>query len=54
MAEYSNCEALGTNVNDPVLKYVVKFRSDPSIRAIGELCSKHPRLLFYFSGINRE
>ena len=54
MAEYSDCEAPGTNVNGPVLKSVVKFRSHPSMRAIGELCNKHPRLPFYFSGINRE
>ena len=54
IAEYSNCEPLANNISNPVLKYVVKYRSHPSILAIGEVCNKHPRLPFSFSKINRE
>ena len=54
IAEYSNCEPFTNNISDPVLKYVVKYTNHPSIPAIGEVRSKHPRLLFSFSNINRE
>ena len=54
IAEYSNCEPFTKNISDPVLKYVVIYRNHPSMLAIGEKCSKHPRLSFSFSNINRE
>ena len=54
IAEYSNCEPLANNISDPVLKCVVKYRNNPIILAIGEVCKKHPRLPFSFSKINRE
>ena len=54
IAEYSNCEPLANNISDPILKCAVKYRNHPSILAIGDVCSKHPRLPFSFSKINRE
>ena len=54
IAEYSDHEPLASNISDPILKCVVKYRNHPSILAIGEICKKHPRRPFSFSKINRE
>ena len=54
IAEYSDYEPLASNISDPILKCVVKYRNRPSILAIGEVCKKHPRLSFSFSKINGE
>ena len=54
IAEYSNCEPLANNISDPILKCAVRYRNHPSILAIGDVCSKHPRLPFSFSKMNRE
>ena len=54
IAEYSDHEPLASNISDPILKCVVKYRNHPSILVIGEVCKKHPRLSFSFSKINRE
>ena len=45
---YSNWKPLANNISDPVLKCVVKHRNHPSMVAIGEVCNKHPKLLFSF------
>ena len=49
-----SCEPYASNISDPVLKCVVKYRNYPSILATGEVCNKHSRLPFSFSKINRE
>ena len=54
IAEYWSCESLANNINDPILKCVIKYRNHPSILTIGEVCNKRPRLPFSFSKINRE
>ena len=53
IAAYSNCEPLASNISDPILKCVVKYRNHPSILAIGEVCKKHPTLQFSISKVNR-
>ena len=54
IAEYSDCEPFASNISDPILKCVVKYRNHPSILAIGEVCDKHPRRPFSFSKINEK
>ena len=51
--EYSNCELLCNNTNDPILKYVIKYKNHPSILAIGEVYNQHRRLSFFFPKINK-
>ena len=51
---YSNCDPLANNIRDPVLKCTVKYRTHPSILAIGEVYNKNRRLPFSFSKIKRE
>ena len=51
---YSNCDPLANNIRDPVLKCIVKYRTHPSILAIGEVYNKNRRLTFSFSKIKRE
>ena len=43
IAYNSNCEPLASNIRDPVLKCVVKYRNHPSILAVGEVCNEHSR-----------
>ena len=45
---YSNCDPLASNIRDPVLKRIVKYRNLPSILAIGEVHNKGRRLPFPF------
>ena len=48
---YSNCDPLANNIRDSVLKCIVKYRSHPSMLAIGEVHNKNQRLSFFFSKI---
>ena len=54
IAKYSNCKPLANSISYPVLKCVIKHKNHPSILAIREVCSKHPRLPLSFSKVNRE
>ena len=38
---YNNCDALAENIQEPVLKAIVKYRNHPSILTIGEVCNKY-------------
>ena len=54
IAEHSNWIHFANNINDPVLKCNVKYRSHYSILAIQEVCNKNPRFQFSFLKINKE
>ena len=49
IVEYTNYEPLANNISDPVLKCVVKYRSHPSILAIGENVTS-TQAIFFFKG----
>ena len=38
---YNNRDALAENIQEPVLKAIVKYRNHPSILTIGEVCNKY-------------
>ena len=54
IAEYVNCDPVSDNINDPVIKSSVKYRSHPSILKIGEVCNRKQYSLFSFSHVDKE
>ena len=44
--DYNNCHPLAENIQEPVLKAIVKYRNHPSILMIGEICKKNPQFSF--------
>ena len=54
IAEYANCHPISDNINNPVIKFIVKYRSHPSILKIGEVCNRKQRYLFSFSHLDKE
>ena len=42
----NNCDALAENIQEPLLKAIVKYRNHPSIVTIGEVCKKNPQFSF--------
>ena len=47
----SNCNL--ENVADPIIKLILKYRDDPSILAIGEVCKEKSGSSFLFTGIDK-
>ena len=54
IAESANCDPISDNINDPVIKSIVKYRNHPSILKIGEVCNKKRCSLFSFSHVDNE
>ena len=54
IAEYANCDPTSDNINDPVIKSIVKYRNHPTILKIGEVCRLQPDSLFFFAGADRQ
>ena len=49
IAEYANCDPISDNINDPVIKSIVKYRNHPSILKIRrEVCNRDIVLFFPF------
>ena len=48
IAEYANCDSISDNINDPVIKSIVKYRNHPSILKIGEVCNRKKCSFFSF------
>ena len=44
--DYNNCDPLAENIQEPVLKATIKYRSHSSMRIIGEVCKKNPQFSF--------
>ena len=36
--DYNNCDPLAENIQEPVLKAIVKYTNNPSRLTIGEIC----------------
>ena len=53
IAEYATCDPISDNINDPVIKSIVKCRNHPSILRIGELCNKKQCSLSSFSNADK-
>ena len=49
-----NCDPLSDNINDPVVKYIVKYRNYPRILKIGEVCNRKQCSLFSFLNVDKE
>ena len=54
IAEYANCDPISDNINDRVIKCIVKYCNRPSIFKIGEVCNKKQCSLFSFSHVDKE
>ena len=39
--DYNNCDQLEENIQEPLLKVIVKYRNYPSILTIGEVCKRN-------------
>ena len=48
IAEYTNCDPVSNNINDPVIKSIVNYRNHPSILKIGEVFNRKQCSLFSF------
>ena len=48
IAEYATCDTISDNINDPVIKSIVKYRNHPSILKIGEVCNRKQCSFFPF------
>ena len=44
--DYNNCDPLAENIQEPVLKAIVKYGSHPSILTMGEGCRKSRQFSF--------
>ena len=44
--DYNNCDPLIENIQEPVLKAIVKYRNHPSILNIEEVCKENPQFSF--------
>ena len=40
IAEYANCDPISDNINDSVIKSIVKYRNHPRMFKIGEVCNR--------------
>ena len=40
IAKYANCDPISENINDPVIKSIIKYRNHPGILKIGEVCNR--------------
>ena len=49
IADYANCDPISDNINDIVIKSIVKYRNHPNILKIGEVCNRKQCSLFSFS-----
>ena len=49
IAKYANCDPISDNINDPVIKSIIKYRNHPSILKIGEVCNSKQWSVFFFS-----
>ena len=49
IAEYADCDPISDNINDPVIKSIVKYRNHPSILNIGEVCNRKQCSFFLFA-----
>ena len=54
IAEYANCDTISDNTNDPVIKFIVKYRNHPNILKIGEVCNRKQCSLFSFLHVDKE
>ena len=46
ISDYNNCNPMAENIQEPVLKAIVKYRNHTSILTIGEVCKKNPEFSF--------
>ena len=40
IAKYANCDPISENINDPVIKSIIKYRNHSSMLKIGEVCNR--------------
>ena len=40
ISDYSNCDPLTEGIGEPALKAIVKYRNQPNIVTLGEICKK--------------
>ena len=45
-SDYNNCDPLAENIQESILKTMVKYKNHSSILTLGELCKKNPLLSF--------
>ena len=54
IAEYANCDPISDEINDPVIKSLVKYRSHQSILKIGGVYNRKQCSLFSFSHVDKD
>ena len=53
-AEYTNCDPVSDNINDPIIESVLKKRDHPKGIVIGEVWNMQEELFFTFSRVDKE
>lgn len=38
--EYNQCDPIAGNIDDPIIKFIVKYRNHPSMLVIREVCNR--------------
>ena len=52
--EHPDFDPNANNINDPILKIIVRYRNHPSILTVGELCKKSQKFSFSFSQVGKK
>ena len=53
IVEYGNSDPISDNINNPVIKSIVKYRNHPSILKVGEVCNKQQESHFSFTHVDK-
>ena len=52
--EYTNYDSISNDINDPIIKSIVKYRNHPSILPKGEVRNRIKKSSFSFSDIDKK
>ena len=52
--EYANCDLISDNINDAVIKFIVKYCNHPNILKMGEVCNRKQCSLSSFSHVDNK
>ena len=47
ISEYANCDPISENINEEIIKSIVKYRNHISLFKVGEVCNRRRESLFF-------
>ena len=51
--EYADYDRIASNISNPILKTIIRYRNNPSILTIGEMSKKSHKFSFPFSQVGK-